>query len=320
MLLKPLAEALAFVHAGHIPALLGVLAVDTANHLDVTGQIDHPVQIPFGATLTAPILLTGGTGTLGRAVTPLLQQAGCQLRVLSRQRRQDGDGIDFVVGDLATGAGVASAVDGITTIVHCAGTAKGDDAKARHLVDAATRAATTHLVFISVVGADRVPVRSAIDRAQFGYFAAKRGAERVIEESGLPWTTLRAAQFYDGMLKVVQAMAKIPVIPVPAVRFQPIATGEVAARLVHLALGQPAGLVPDMAGPRVYSMKELVRSYLHAAGKHRLIMPIRAPGKAARAIRLGANLAPGQAVGKQTWEQFLHAELSTRRQSETARS
>ncbi len=257
--------------------------------------------------MTAPILLTGGTGTLGRAVTPLLQRAGCKLRLLSRHSHEPSDGIQFVIGNLVTGEGVDPAVEGIATIVHCAGTAKGDEDKARHLVRAARRAGAKHLVFISVVGADRVPVHSAMDRAQFGYFAAKYRAERVVEESGLPWTTLRATQFYDSMLKVIRGMIRMPVIPIPSVRFQPIATDEVAARLVQLSLGEPAGLVPEMGGPRVYTMKHLVRSYLDAIGKHRLTVPMRPPGRAARAIRAGANLAPEHAVGQQTWEQFLAA-------------
>ena len=101
-------------------------------------------------------------------------------------------------------------------------------------------------------------------------------------------------------------MAKLPVIPVPAgVRFQPVDTGEVAARLVELALGAPAGLVPDMAGPRVYTMADLLRGYLRARGKRRPLVPVPLPGKAARAVRAGANLAPDRAVGHRTWEDFL---------------
>jgi hypothetical protein len=118
-------------------------------------------------------------------------------------------------------------------------------------------------VNISVVGADRVPVVSAADRAMFGYFASKLAAERVIADSGLPWTTLRATQFHDLILMVAQQMTKLPVIPVPAgFRFQPVDAGEVAGRLVELALGTPAGLAPDMAGPRVYTMPDLLHSYL----------------------------------------------------------
>src|SRR5207247_3657324 len=93
----------------------------------------------------------------------------------------------------------------------------------------------------------------------FGYFGSKLATERVVAGSGLPWTTLRAAQFYDLVLMVARQMAKLPVIPVPAgVRFQPVDADEVAARLVELALGAPAGLVPDVAGPRVSAMADLL--------------------------------------------------------------
>ncbi|MPZ63637.1 MAG: NAD(P)H-binding protein [Propionibacteriales bacterium] len=256
--------------------------------------------------MTSPILLTGGTGTLGRFVAPLLRDAGCQLRVLSRRSHQSADGVEFVTGDLATGEGIAAAVDGVEAIVHCAGSSKGDEDKARNLVRAASRVGSPHLVYISVVGAERVPVVSGVDRAMFGYFASKRAAERVVADSGLPWTTLRATQFHDLMLTTARQMAKLPVIPVPSgVRFQPIDAGEVATRLMELALGEPSGIVPDLAGPRVYEMSELLRSYLRAVHRRRPIVPVRLPGRAARAIRDGANLAPERAVGDRTWEDFL---------------
>ncbi len=256
--------------------------------------------------MTSFILVTGGTGTLGRLVTPLLLDAGCRVRVLSRRGHESGDGVEYVTGDLATGDGIEAAVDGVETIVHCAGSTKGDEDKTRNLVRAASRAGSPHLVYISVVGADRVPVVSGVDRAMFGYFAAKRASERVVADSGLPWTTLRATQFHDLTLMTVRAMAKLPVIPVPAgIRFQPVDTGEVATRLVELTLGEPSGMVPDIAGPRAYEMKDLVRSYLRATHRRRLILPVKLPGKAARAFRAGANLAPEQAVGHRTWEDFL---------------
>ena len=258
--------------------------------------------------MTSPILLTGGTGTLGRLVQPLLRDAGHRVRILSRHRHEPGDGVEFVVGDLTTGAGVDAAVAGVGIIVHCAGTSTGDDEKTRHLVRAASKATAQHLVYISVVGAERVPVRSRVDRAMFGYFASKRAAERVVTESGLPWTTLRVTQFHDLLLAVARAMAKLPVIPVPSgFRFQPIDTGEVAARLVELALGEPSGLVPDFAGPRIYRTDELLQRYLRAVGKRRVLLPVRLPGTAARAVRAGANLAPEHAEGHRTWEEFLEA-------------
>jgi uncharacterized protein YbjT (DUF2867 family) len=142
----------------------------------------------------------------------------------------------------------------------------------------------------------------------------KRSAEEVIERSALPWTTLRATQFHDLILMVVEKLAKLPVVPVPAgVAFQPVEADEVAARLVELSLGRPTGLVPDIAGPRAYPAAELVRAYLRATRRRRLLLPLWLPGDAARAVRAGANLALEQVVGRRTWEEFLADRLPSER-------
>ena len=256
--------------------------------------------------MMAPILVTGGTGTLGRLLVPRLRAAGCAVRVLSRHGHAAADGVEYAAGDLATGDGIAAAVAGVETIVHCAGSAKGDEGKARNLVRAATPAGTKHLVYISVVGADRIPIVSAVDRAMFGYFGSKLAAERIVADSGVPYTTLRATQFHDLLLTVAQQLVKLPVmLSFAGVRVQPVDADEVAARLVELALGKPAGLVPDMGGPRIYPMADAFRGYLRAAHKRRPIMPVRQPGQAARAFRNGGNLTPDHAVGRRTWEDFL---------------
>jgi uncharacterized protein YbjT (DUF2867 family) len=265
-----------------------------------------------------PVLVTGGTGTLGRLVVERLRHQGRAVRVLSRGRRDAGEGtaradagIDHVTADLSTGEGVAAAIEGIEIVVHAAGTAKGDEDKARHLVTAAKQARVRHLVFISVVGADRIPAQSGLDRAMFGYFASKLAAERVVAGSGLLWSTLRATQFHDLLFTTVRGMARMPVVPVPAgFQFQPIDVGDVADKLVELTLGTPAGLAGDIGGPRVYAMAELVRTYLQAAGKRRPIVQLPVPGKAAAAIRAGANLTPDRAVGSRTWEDFLTSRLA----------
>src|ERR687898_455917 len=96
-----------------------------------------------------PILVTGGTGTLGRLVVSRLRDAGREVRVLSRQSRDDaGEGVEFATGDLATGEGIEAAVEGVEVIVHCAGSTKGDEEKALSLVRAASAAGVRHLVYI----------------------------------------------------------------------------------------------------------------------------------------------------------------------------
>jgi uncharacterized protein YbjT (DUF2867 family) len=257
--------------------------------------------------MTSPILVTGGTGTLGRLVVPLLRDAGREVQVLSRHAPggRPAPGVTHVTGDLLKGEkedgdeGVAAAVDGVETVLHLAGGPKGDAQATANLVRAASRAGVRHVVYISVIGADRVPV---------GYCREKLGAEQAVAGSGVPWTTLRAAQFHDLLLTVMEKTAKLPVLPVPGgMRVEPVDPRDVAARLVELTLGEPSGLVTDLAGPKTYGMAELSRSYLAARGKRRPLLPVRLPGKAGRAYRAGQNLArDGAAVrGRRTWEEFL---------------
>lgn len=245
----------------------------------------------------SPILVTGGTGTLGRLVVARLRNVGHDLRVFSRGRHASIDGIESLTGDLLANEGIEPAVEGAEIVLHLAGGPKGDDEATRNLVRAASRAGTRHLVYISVIGADRVPLR---------YFRSKLAAEQAVAGSGLPFTTLRAAQFHEIVLTMARMLAKLPVLPVPsAVRLQPVDADEVAARLVELALGEPAGRVPDLAGPKVYPLADLLDAYLRARGKRRPRLPIHLPGQVGRAYRAGENLSRDGSVGQRTWEDFL---------------
>ncbi|MBA9007940.1 SDR family oxidoreductase [Thermomonospora cellulosilytica] len=263
--------------------------------------------------MTSPILITGGTGTLGGHVVPLLRDAGRRLRVLSRRSHDPVDGIEYVTGDLLKNEGVEAAVDGVETVLHLAGSAKGDDEATRNLMRAAARAGVRHVVFISVIGADRVPL---------AWLRSQLAAEEAVIGSGVPWTILRAAQFHDLVFRTVSAMAKLPVVPAPrGLRFQPVDSRDVAARLVELALGEPASRVPDLAGPRVYAMADLLRSYLRATGKRRPLLPVRIPGKPGRAYRNGDNLTlEGATLGTRTWEDFLTERLADAARPATERS
>ena len=245
------------------------------------------------------ILVTGGTGTLGSLVVPLLREAGHDVRVLSRHGRGTVDGVAHVAVDLLEGDGIQAALTGVGTVLHLAGGPKGDDVATRNLVLAAQDADVRHFVYISVIGADRVPL---------AWLRSKLAAERAIAGSGLPWTTLRAAQFNELVLKTVATMAKLPVFPAPGgLRLQPVDARDVAARITELTLGGPSGLVPDLAGPEVHTLTELADGYAVARGKRRRpALPVRIPGKAGRAYRAGDNLArAGAQTGTRTWEDFL---------------
>jgi len=249
------------------------------------------------------ILVTGGTGTLGKLVVPQLTTAGYDVRVLSRRGGVNADGVEHVQGDLLAADGLD--LTGIDTVVHLAGGAKGDALAAKNLARAAAAAGVRHLVHISVIGADKMPI---------GYFREKLGAEQAVRESGVPWTILRAAQFNSLTYALAQKLGGMPVVPAPGgLRFQPVDERDVADRIAELALGEPAGAVPDLAGPTVYTLRELVDSYLQTQGKRRPHLPIRLPGKVGRAYRGAENLAlVGATIGKHTWDDYLAEKAGSR--------
>jgi uncharacterized protein YbjT (DUF2867 family) len=241
------------------------------------------------------ILVTGGTGVLGRQVVPRLNG---DVRVLTR-RDTAVEGATVVRGDLETGEGLTAALDGVDVIVHAASSGRGarDVTAARRLLEAAPRDA--HLVYISIVGVDVIPL---------GYFRGKLAVERMIEESARPFTILRTTQFHDLVLTVLSALARPPVAVVPrGMRVQPVDTGEVADRLVELAAGAPAGRVPDMGGPRVERFEDLMRAYLAAVGRRHPVVRVPVPGRIAAAYRAGGHLAPGHATGVRTFTDELLA-------------
>ncbi|MFE1382079.1 SDR family oxidoreductase [Streptomyces sp. NPDC058740] len=246
------------------------------------------------------ILVTGGTGTLGRLVTERLRSDGHEVRVLSRSSRP------YAVDLRAGGPGLAEAVAGVDTVVHCASSPKGgDEQAARHLIDAARGAAVRHLLYISIVGVDRVPL---------GYYRSKLAVERLVEQSGLGWTVLRTTQFHDLVLRVLEGAARLPVTLLPAgVRDQPVEAAEVAARLAALAPAAPAGRVPDMGGPEVRTLRDLALAHQRATGRHRRVLEVPLAGRAYRGFRAGGHLVPERAEGTVTFEEFLAGRASARR-------
>ncbi len=243
------------------------------------------------------MLVTGATGALGRRVVDRLVAAGQRVRIASRRPRTDSPH-EWTVVDYKTGAGLEDACRDVSAIVHCA-YAPTNTSVEEALVAAARRAGRPHLVYVSIVGIDRIPLFS---------YQAKLAAERLIADSGLPWTVLRATQFHDLIFRGAALLGRSPVVPILPIRVQPIDSGEVAGRLVELATGAPAGRVPDIGGPQVREVADLIRIYFRAKEKRRLLVPLRLPGRTYRAFRDGNNLTPDNAYGTITFEQALQAD------------
>jgi uncharacterized protein YbjT (DUF2867 family) len=152
--------------------------------------------------MTSPVLVTGGTGRLGKLVVARLQDSGCDVRVLARHRRPIPRGAEFFTADLRTGRGIKPAVTSAAAIIHCATGTRGDAEATRNLGTAASLAGSGHLVYVSIVGIDRI--------ASWGYPKTKLQAEQIVASSGLPWTILRVTQFYDYCLANARKLSRVP--------------------------------------------------------------------------------------------------------------
>ncbi|TDO55385.1 uncharacterized protein YbjT (DUF2867 family) [Kribbella sp. VKM Ac-2571] len=237
------------------------------------------------------ILVTGGTGTLGRPTVARLGAADHQVRVLSRK-----PGPDRVVGDLTTGKGLAAAIDGSEVVVHLA-TSQGrrDIEQARNLLKAAM--GVQHLVVMSIAGIDRIPL---------AYYRYKLEVERLVAESGVPYTILRATQFHNLVDRILSAQRFLPMVLAPAVTLQPIAVEDVAVRLAELVDQPPVnGRAPDIGGPERRAVPELARMWKQARSSRRPVLPLRLGGKIFRAYADGAAMVDGPAYGRITFADYL---------------
>jgi uncharacterized protein YbjT (DUF2867 family) len=247
------------------------------------------------------ILVTGGTGRLGVPTVARLRAAGHEVRVLSRREAPG-----RVIGDLRSGRGVRDAIAGVDTVMHLAtanGLGVGEAALMKAVVDASREAGVQHLVAVSIVGVDRIPL---------GYYRQKLEAEQVLETSGIAHTILRATQFHDLVVALFTAQRFMPVVLAPGFSIQPIDTGDVAVRLAELVAAGPARRVADIGGPEQVPAGRLARQWADAASVRRRIVPVSLPGKTFTAYAEGHHLVPGAPYGTTTFSEFLVSRCGAR--------
>ncbi len=245
-------------------------------------------------------MVTGGSGVLGSQVVERLRVAGQQPTVLSRRASSQPG---WVQGDIATGEGLPEALAGVEVVVHAASAAaeftriKATDINGtRRLVEAAEAAGVKQLVYISIVGIDRIP---------YPYYKAKLAAEESIKAGAVPWTILRATQFPELLDRVLRA-SRGPFLFIPrSMSFQPVDSGEVAQRLAALATSAPAGMLEDFGGPEVLTTRELAHAWLARRGLRKRIVELPIPGRSGHGFRAGCHLSPGHRQGIKTWSAWI---------------
>ncbi|MFC4111936.1 SDR family oxidoreductase [Nonomuraea zeae] len=250
------------------------------------------------------VLVTGGSGRLGRALLDRLVEAGYDVRAASRTARDPGGGVRWTVLDLATGAGVARAVEGVDVIVHLASmpykgryTRRVELGGTAELLAAAREAGTAHFVYTSIVGVDQVP---------WGYFRTKLRAERLVQEGGVPWTTVRITQFHSFVEEVLRGMARLGVLVTdPGVTVRPVDVADAAGHLVSVVERGPGSRIEEYAGPEVLTMSEMAEAWLRARRLRRLVLRLRLPGGLGRAARAGHLVTKAEPAGTITWADHL---------------
>jgi len=251
------------------------------------------------------VLVTGGTGVLGREVASVAEAAGHTVRVGSRGPRRAGipAAREWAVMELASGAGMDEAVANVDAVIHAASDPKRSQADVngtRALVEACRRGGVGHLVYVSIVGIDRIPVR---------YYQHKLAAEEVVAGGGVPWSILRATQFHPFIDQLLGAASRVPlVMPLPAgFQVQSVDVAEVAHRLLRCVDEGPGGHLPDFGGPEAMTLRDAAREWRAVRRVKKPLLSIPLPGRAAAALRAGANTVPSGEHGTLGWRDWLHA-------------
>ncbi|AKU18822.1 hypothetical protein VV02_10715 [Luteipulveratus mongoliensis] len=252
------------------------------------------------------MLVTGGTGTLGRAVVAELERSNVPARVLTRTPRQVET--EQVHGDLTTGEGLHEAVDGVHAVIHCATHPTHpqdvDVAGTRRLLDVLSEVSPeAHLVHMSILGALANPLP---------YYRAKVAAETLVTGWEGRRTIVRATQFHD----LVERLTRVSVGPfglgVKGLRFASVDPVYVAGRLVDHALSEPRREPLELAGPEVLSAREIAVLTARIKGQPApRLVPMPAVGAVLRALSRGSNLpGPGAERGGLPYAEWLAARVA----------
>ena len=208
------------------------------------------------------IVVIGGTGLIGTKVVSNLRQRGHEVVAAAPS-----SGVNTI-----TGEGLADALAGAQVVVDVANAPSWEDKavleffekSGRNLLAAETAAGIGHHVALSVVGTERLLAS--------GYFRAKLAQENLIKTSSIPYTIVRATQFFEFVGGIAQAATEGQTVRVPAAMMQPIVSEDVAAAMADTALAEPLNGMIEVAGPDPIRQDELVRQFLSATGDPRTVV------------------------------------------------
>lgn len=249
----------------------------------------------------ARVLVTGGTGTLGRHLVAQLALRGHDVVGLSRREpARQIRGTRWIQGDVRDRSRLEEAAVSADTIIHAATSptwhARRIEIEGTHNAVAAARAHGAHLIYVSIVG---------VDQHRFPYYKAKWQAEQLVESSGIAWTIQRATQFFD---LIDQFLGYGLFIRTRNLHFQPVSALDVAERLADLVVDGPSGRIDDAGGPEVISLRDLATTRREITRRRALLLPLPAIG-VLRDFDSGRHLCPDHRFGQLTWDDWLRSSV-----------
>jgi uncharacterized protein YbjT (DUF2867 family) len=208
------------------------------------------------------IVIFGGTGLIGTKLANSLRQKGHEVVPASPSR-----GINSV-----TGEGLAPALAGAEVVVDVTNSPSFEDkavleffeSSTRNLLAAEVLARVRHHVALSVVGSDRLPAS--------GYLRAKAAQEKLIQASPIPYTIVRATQFFEFVGSIANSATDGQSVRLPSALMQPIVSDDVATTLASVTIAEPLNRIVELAGPKAIPLDELVRKFLKATGDPRTVV------------------------------------------------
>jgi uncharacterized protein YbjT (DUF2867 family) len=208
------------------------------------------------------IVVIGGSGLIGSKVVTILDEHGYEAVPAS-----PATGVDTL-----TGEGLAEVLDGASVVVDVSNSPSFADGpvmeffttSTRNLLAYETAAGVGHHVALSVVGSDRLP--------DSGYLRAKVAQEKLISESSIPYSIVRATQFFEFVNRIADSATDGNTVRLPPVRFQPMAADDVASAVADVAMGPPLTGMVEIGGPEQFRFDELIRLALSARNDPREVV------------------------------------------------
>lgn len=231
------------------------------------------------------IVVVGGTGLIGASLLSKLRERGHQAIAVSRSTDVD----------ITTGAGLSDALEGAEIVIDTSNSRSDDPVEmveffrraGRVLLDDARRAGVKHHVTLSMLGADRLSLS--------GFFLAKLTQENLVRTSGVPFSILRSAPFFETIYGIVNDADDGTALRLPPIPMQPIAADDVALALADAALSPPVNSVLEVTGPETFRLTDLALEVLTAFEDMRQVMPD------PRALYFGAEVGPEKLVAENPW-------------------